>query len=273
MRRVSNERLSLKLMSVGVTLVIGILALIVVVVTYLNFRLRQQNIIIRERLTQLEGKPLKDDEQHSAKETLAPPNEDASANPPAQLGSEQENGNEGKNGNPLAKSRIARDGLKQGTPAPNFSLPLIDGGELSLEQYRGQKVLLVFSAPDCPPCNILSPYLQHFSLRTPDIQVIMVSRGDRADNKTKAQDYGLTFPIVLQKQWEISRRYAMFATPIAYLIDEQGIVASEVATGPAPIINLLVGAAILSLLDGRRVISDRLADEGTIEPQSSVVGH
>jgi len=27
----------------------------------------------------------------------------------------------------------------------------------------------------------------------------------------------------LQQQWEISRRYAMFAAPIAYLIDEAGL--------------------------------------------------
>ena len=28
--------------------------------------------------------------------------------------------------------------------------------------------------------------------------------------------------MVLQKQWEISRLYGMFATPIAYLVDERG---------------------------------------------------
>ena len=28
---------------------------------------------------------------------------------------------------------------------------------------------------------------------------------------------------MLQKQWEVSLQYAMFATPIGYLIDEQGI--------------------------------------------------
>jgi hypothetical protein len=45
----------------------------------------------------------------------------------------------------------------------------------------------------------------------------------------------------------------MFATPIAYLIDEHGVVAAEVAVGSSLILNLLVGAAILSLLDGQRV--------------------
>lgn len=158
--------------------------------------------------------------------------------------------------NPLAKSRIARDGLAQGTLAPDFRLPRLDGGELSLEQYRGRKVLLVFSDPECGPCNLLAPQLESLARRTPDIQVIMVSRGDREANRRKVTEHGLTFPVVLQKRWEISRLYAMFATPIAYLIDEQGVIASNVAVGAHPILNLQISAAILSLLDSRRVVGE-----------------
>jgi hypothetical protein len=43
---------------------------------------------------------------------------------------------------------------------------------------------------------------------------------------------------VLQKQWEISLKYAMFATSIGYLIDEQGMIASDVAAGVEPILAL-----------------------------------
>jgi len=31
--------------------------------------------------------------------------------------------------------------------------------------------------------------------------------------------------VALQRQWEISRRYAMFVTPGACLIDERGVIA------------------------------------------------
>jgi hypothetical protein len=44
---------------------------------------------------------------------------------------------------------------------------------------------------------------------------------------------------VLQQHWEISRRYAMFATPVAYLIDVRGVIANDVAVGVAPILALL----------------------------------
>lgn len=177
--------------------------------------------------------------------------------PQREQGIEEGRGPEASEGNdPLANSRIARDGLAQGTSAPDFRLPQLDGEELSLEQYRGRKVLLVFSDPECGPCNLLAPHLESLARRTPDIQVVMVSRGDREANRRKVEEHGLTFPVVLQKRWEISRLYAMFATPIAYLIDEQGVIASNVAVGAHPILNLQISAAILSLLDSRRVVGE-----------------
>jgi len=146
------------------------------------------------------------------------------------------------------KSRIARDGLAKGTAAPPFTLPRLDGGELSLEDYRGRMVLLVFSDPECGPCDRLAPRLEKLSRRTPDIKVVMVSRRSAEANRQKALAHELSFPVVLQKHWEVSRLYAMFATPIGYLIDEGGTVAAHVAIGVEPILNLLISAAVMSLL-------------------------
>ncbi len=70
----------------------------------------------------------------------------------------------------------------------------------------------------------------------------MISKGEPKENRAKVKEYGLTFPVLLQHQWEISRRYAMFATPIAYLIDEQGDIAADVAVGVEPILALLIDA-------------------------------
>jgi peroxiredoxin len=138
----------------------------------------------------------------------------------------------------LARSRLNRSGLKVGVPAPNFRLPRMDEAELSLSDFRGERVLLVFSDPDCGPCDELAPQLQEIHLRQPELQVLVVSRRDVEANRAKAAALGLTFPIVLQKQWEVSLQYAMFATPVGYLIDEQGILASDVAVGIGPILAL-----------------------------------
>lgn len=131
----------------------------------------------------------------------------------------------------LANSKIKRDGLKAGTVAPEFRLPRLNGGELALSDLRGKLVLLVFSSPHCGPCNVLAPKLQKFHRKHPDLELVMISQGEPAENREKVNEHGLTFPVVLQKQWEISRAYAFFATPVAYLIDGTGVIAADVAVG------------------------------------------
>jgi peroxiredoxin len=143
----------------------------------------------------------------------------------------------------LARSRLNRSGLKAGTAAPDFRLTLVEGGELSLAELRGKRVLLVFSDPNCGPCDELAPQLERLQLEQPELHVLMVSRDDAEATRAKAAALGLNFAIVMQKQWEISLKYGMFATPIGYLIDEHGMIARDVAVGVEPILALADEAA------------------------------
>jgi peroxiredoxin len=138
----------------------------------------------------------------------------------------------------LARSRLNRSGLKAGTAAPEFQLPRIDGGELSLSDLKGERILLVFSDPECSPCDELAPRLQELHTQRSDVRVLTVSRRDVEATRAKAKALGLTYPIVMQKQWELSMKYGMFATPIGYLIDEEGVLLSDVAVGIEPILAL-----------------------------------
>ena len=150
----------------------------------------------------------------------------------------------GKANKGLAESRVNRSGLKAGTPAPGFRLPKLDGnGELSLDDYRGRRLLLVFSDPDCGPCDQLAPHLERLHHERSDLSVLMIGRRERDLNVQKVAQLGLTLPVVLQQSWEISLRYGMFATPVGYLIDEQGVIAADVATGVEPILGLVSRAA------------------------------
>jgi peroxiredoxin len=159
----------------------------------------------------------------------------------------------------VARSKIKRDGLKAGTSAPDFRLPCLDGTERSLQDFHGQRVLLVFSDPHCGPCQTLAPHLEKFyraaiwmnptpqpsprpTGRGSATSVVMISRGEPKENRAKVKEHGLTFPVLLQQRWEVSRLYAMFATPMAYLIDEQCVILNDVAVGVEPIIKLMAEA-------------------------------
>lgn len=145
----------------------------------------------------------------------------------------------GKANRGLAASKIIRDGLKAGAAAPLFKLPRLSGGELALEDLRGKPALLVFSDPECGPCTALAPQLETLHRQTPDLQIVMISRRDEEANRKKVAELGLTFPVVLQKQWEISKLYGIFATPIGYLVDAEGIIVHDVAKGADAILALL----------------------------------
>lgn len=156
---------------------------------------------------------------------------------------------------PLSESHILRTGLPPGSRAPDFKVPLVDGGELSFADYRGRRVVLVLSDPDCGPCNALAPKLEEAHRQNPDTEIILVNCGAIEENRRKAQEHGLTFPVAAQKHWEVSRAFGTFATPAGFLIDEHGIILSDVAQGPQPILELCARARNLQPEEGQHVMS------------------
>ena len=201
---------------------------------WLCWQLLQQNGRMLLRLEALEKRLEEKEEGSKQKEESA----DQSLVTAAPTGDEDERVERFSNRS-LANSKIKRDGLKAGTVAPEFRLPQFDGGELALSQLRGRSVLLVFSNPRCGPCNTLAPKLQKFHRKHPELELILISRESLEENLAKVKEHRLTFPVVLQKQWEVSRAYAYFATPVAYLIDPDGVIAADVAVGVDAIAKLM----------------------------------
>ncbi|MBI1929946.1 redoxin domain-containing protein [Candidatus Poribacteria bacterium] len=152
----------------------------------------------------------------------------------------------------LTKSRIEREGLKAGTLAPLFNLPTIYGESVSLEAYRGRRVLLVFTSPHCAPCDYLAPHLVRLQRQNlgDHLTLVMVGRGDPEENRRKAELYGFSFPVALQRHWEISKLYGIFFTPVAFLIDEAGVIEKNVAKGVDEIM-MLAHEALLTTTGGK----------------------
>jgi peroxiredoxin len=143
-----------------------------------------------------------------------------------------------------SRSRLVRDGLEPGTIAPTFVLPDLDGTMRSLTDFRGRNVLLVFSDVDCGPCDLLAPDLVQIANSEQDngVELVMISRGGQDENRRKTEEHGYPFPVLLQRSWEVSKQYGMFATPIAFLIDEEGVIAERVAMGGPAICELAAGS-------------------------------
>ena len=140
----------------------------------------------------------------------------------------------------LNESRLEREGLPAGTQAPAFRLPDLVGRDASLEDYRGRRVLLVFSDPQCGPCDTITSDLAAFHAEhgADALEIVMVSRGPVEENRRKAEAHGVEFRLLVQPGWRVSKEYGIFATPVAFLIDENGVIEREVAKGAPAILRL-----------------------------------
>ena len=121
--------------------------------------------------------------------------------------------------------RLGRDGLKPGKKAPDFSLPSADGKEMALHDFAGRKVLLVFTQSGCSPCKQIVPELNR--LGSSAAQVVVINNGDREATRKWSEETGARFPVLAQDRFSVSKRYEVFATPFAFLINEKGIIASK----------------------------------------------
>ena len=119
--------------------------------------------------------------------------------------------------------------------APELELPKLGGGGTgSLADYRGQVVVLNFWASWCKPCKEESPLLQrwHQRIRSRGGLVLGV---DMLDVTSHAQEfideYGLTYPMLKDKDGEGLERFGVVQYPETFAIDRRGRIAA-VQRGP-----------------------------------------
>ena len=139
--------------------------------------------------------------------------------------------------------------LPIGSPAPDFQLSGVLGETHTLRALlaSGRPLMLVFSDPDCGPCNALLPELGRWQReQANELNIALVSRGDIDANLGKAREHGLG-QVLLQKNREVATVYHYKGTPSAVLIGADGLIASLVVAGAEAIRALVaqgVGGAI-----------------------------
>jgi peroxiredoxin/uncharacterized membrane protein YphA (DoxX/SURF4 family) len=122
-----------------------------------------------------------------------------------------------------------------GAPAP--TLPDLGGKMVNLADFRGRPTLLLFWNPGCGFCQRMLADLQAWEAHPPQgaPQLLVVS-GGTVEEANRAQ--GLHAPVVLDQGSSVGLTFGATGTPMAVLIDAQGRVASEVATGAPAVLAL-----------------------------------
>lgn len=126
-----------------------------------------------------------------------------------------------------AESGVSAAGLPEvGRPAPDFTLPDLDGRRVRLSDLRGKAVLINFWATWCPPCREEMPQIEAFYRRYRDrTEVLGIDVGESAEQVRAFLDNNpYSWHFLLDTNFQVTDRYRVFAIPTSYFIDKDGII-------------------------------------------------
>jgi peroxiredoxin len=125
--------------------------------------------------------------------------------------------------------------LHRGSPAPNITLPGLDGRMVELKDYRGKVVFLNIWATWCPTCREEMPSMEKLyqGLKGEAFEILAVSV-DKAGAKAVApfmKAHNLSFRVLLDPEGQIARPYGVTGVPESFIINKEGII-EKIVIGP-----------------------------------------
>ncbi len=111
-------------------------------------------------------------------------------------------------------------------PAPDFLLPDMGGQAVRLSQLKGKVVLLNVWATWCGPCRKEMPTMEALARRLSGEDFVLLAVSQDVDGAVTVKPYlqegGYTFPVLLDVQGEVGRKYGVTGYPETFIIDRQG---------------------------------------------------
>lgn len=132
----------------------------------------------------------------------------------------------------MPKAAMAQDDIeattliKKGDKAPDFTVEMVDGEQITLSKLKGKVVVVNFWATWCPPCRqelkvVEKELINRFKGK--DFVFLPISRGE-AKKTVEAfrKQNGYTFPMGLDPKQTIYKKYASNYIPRNFVVGKDG---------------------------------------------------
>ena len=127
---------------------------------------------------------------------------------------------------------VSKSPLGQPIPA-DLHISDIKGREITSDYFKGKPTLVTFWSTTCPHCSAMLDELREWE-RTKGVDdpnlLVFTESGESID---------LDSPVVVEPDYKTANGLGMYGTPSAVLVNENGIVVSETATGAPNIWSLV----------------------------------
>jgi peroxiredoxin len=124
-------------------------------------------------------------------------------------------------------SRGDRQVLAVGVRAPEFRLPRLAGGDVSLAEIATHgPALLAFFKVSCPVCQLTFPFLERVH-QAGALPVYGISQNDARHTRDFAARYRIALPMLLDSEdsgFPVSDAYGISSVPTIFLIERDGSV-------------------------------------------------
>ncbi|MDB5053773.1 MAG: thiol-disulfide oxidoreductase [Bacilli bacterium] len=115
-----------------------------------------------------------------------------------------------------------------GDKAPNFKLLGLDGNVHQLSDYKGKVVIVNFWGTYCKYCKLEMPAIQkqYEQWKDSNVVVLGVNMGEsQITAKAYVDQVKVTFPILLDENFEIRKTYGVIQYPTTFFVNPQGKIA------------------------------------------------
>lgn len=120
-------------------------------------------------------------------------------------------------------------GIGAGTPVPQITLPMMQGGDVSMSDYKGKVLIINFWLTTCPPCRKEMPSLMSLHKKYKDADnfaLLTISCDEQGEKVVKElfEKRNWELPVAFDPERKAADMFSVTGFPETFFVDKNGVI-------------------------------------------------